>query len=301
VAARHTQTPIRVPYEFATHEWALLPVIDLFCAPAQHGLIVGRMDHHYPLYWVNAFACLGLTRAAQCAAVLGVDGAAYAAEAAALRAALHSHIPDPKTGFGKNERDVVAAIWPCEWSTPDDEAVRGVFNAWWNTIRCPEGTYNPERLWTYFPVGEAHNYLLLGQRERAWQTLAWYFANQSAPGTYGWPEGERDENSALLLWQKTRGWDKMRCVTPTGWTLAEMFLLLRDCLVREEGDALVLGLGVPAGWLDKPFGVQNLPTHFGSVSYRYDPHAHTVTVSTERPVPGGIRSAFPAGAVRVLL
>ena len=84
----------------------------------------------------------------------------------------------------------------------------------------------------------------------------------------------------------------MRCVTPTGWTLSEMFLLLRDCLVREEGDTLVLGLGVPSGWLDKPFAVANLPTHFGRVSYRYDPAERTVTASVERPPAGGIRSAF---------
>lgn len=292
VRALHTTTPIRVPYEFATHEWALLPVIDLFCAPAQQGLIVGRMDHHFPLYWVNAFAYLGLKRAAECAAILGQDGSTYAAEAQALRDALHRHIADPKTGFGKNERDVVAAIWPCEWSEPDDAAVRAVFNGWWNTTRCPNGVYAPEPLWTYFPVGEAHNYLLLGQRERTWQTLEWYFANQSAPGTYGWPEGERDENSALLLWQKVRGWDKMRYVTPNGWTLSEMFLLLRDCLLREEGNALILGLGVPIEWMDKAFGVTDMPTHFGRVSYRYDPQAHTVTVSSERPILGGIRSAF---------
>jgi hypothetical protein len=174
-----------------------------------------------------------------------------------------------------------------------------VFNKWWNGTRCPGGVYSPERLWTYFPVGEAHNYLLLGERERAWQTIEWYFANQSAPGTYGWPEGERDENSVLLLWQQTRGWDRIRFVTPTGWTLSEMFLLLRDCLVREEGDALVLGLGVPATWLEQPFAVHDLPTHFGRVSYQYDPHKRVLAVSVERPVDGGIRSAFP-GEMRVV-
>ena len=85
VRARHTDVPIRVPYEFITHEWSLSPVNDLFCAPAQDGLIAGRMDHHYPLYWVNAFAYMGLKRAAECAAVLGEDGGLFAAEAAALR------------------------------------------------------------------------------------------------------------------------------------------------------------------------------------------------------------------------
>ena len=56
----------------------------------------------------------------------------------------------------------------------------------------------------------------------------------------------------------------------------------------------------PVALLDKPFGVTGLPTHFGSVAYRYDPQARTVTVSVERPAPGGIRSAFP-GDVRVVV
>ena len=68
---------------------------------------------------------------------------------------------------------------------------------------------------------------------------------------------------------------------------------------REEGDTLVLGLGVPAGWLNKPFAVANLPTHFGRVSYRYVPEERTVAVNVERSVPGGIRGAFP-GDVRII-
>lgn len=293
VRARHTTIPIRVSHEFIGHEWGLSPVTDLFCAPASGGLIVGRMDHHFPTYWVNAFAYLGLKHVAECATVLGLDGATYATEAAELQTALHRHMADPQSGFGMNERDLVAALWPCEWSNAENEALREVYDNWWDTTRCPDGTYSPERLWTYFPVGEAHNYLLLGQRERTWQTIEWYFANQSAPGTYGWSEGNRDENSALLLWQRTRGWDRMRWVTPTGWTLSEMFLLLRDCLLREQGDELILGEGVPASWMDKPFGVENLPTHFGKVSFRYDPQTSTVVVAVERSGECLVTSAFP--------
>jgi hypothetical protein len=293
VRARSTDRPIRMPYEFVTHEWALLPVIDLFCAPAQRGLITGRMDHHFPLFWVNAFAYIGLRRAAMAAGLMGEDGGLYAREADALQEALHALVDDPRLGFGKNERDVVAAIWPCQWPSATDESILRVFNRWWAETRCPRGVYAPERLWTYFPVGEAHNYLLLKERERTWQALEWYFDNQSAPGTYGWSEGEHDENSALLLWQKTRGWDRMRCVTPTGWTLSEMFLLLRDCLAYEDGDRLVLGLGVPSIWMDKPFGVQALPTHFGALSYHYDPTQRTLRVQVERPPRGGVELAFP--------
>ncbi|MCC6444840.1 MAG: hypothetical protein IT210_15455 [Armatimonadetes bacterium] len=52
----------------------------------------------------------------------------------------------------------------------------------------------------------------------------------------------------------------MRFVASNGWVLAELFLVLRDCLAREEGDSLVIGSGVPKSWLNHPFSVRNMPT-----------------------------------------
>jgi hypothetical protein len=294
VRARHTTEPIRVPYEFIVHEHGLRPDSDLFCAPARDGLIQGRMDHHYPLFWVNGFAYLGLRRAALCARALGEDGAAWDAEADDLRLVLMSEVNDLQAPFGTNERDVVSALWPCGWADPGNADLRGRFDNWWQAVRCPGGVHRPERLWTYFEVGEAHNYLLLGHRERAWTILDHFLDHHSASGLCGWPEGERDENSALLLWQRTRGWDRARFVTPNSWTSAEMLLLLRDCLVREDGDALVLGSGVPEGWMGEAFSARDLPTHFGRVSLDHDPARATVTVAVETEPPGGIRAGFPA-------
>ncbi len=49
-----------------------------------------------------------------------------------------------------------------------------------------------------------------------------------------------------------------------------MLLLLRDLFVNDSGDELLLGQGIPARWLapGSVFGVENLPTRHGPISYR---------------------------------
>jgi hypothetical protein len=290
IKMRHTRTPIKFYNEFITSEWGLEPHLEIMCAPARDGWVQGRMDHHYPLYWVNGFCYLGLVRAAQCAEELGLDGSRYRDEAEQLQAAMLAHAP---ALFGKNERDLVCAIWPTEWASADDALIRERFDLWWDTVRYPQGSHHPERLWTYFEIGTAHNYMRLGQRERTWVSLDYALDHHTAPGLYTWPEGEKDENSALLLWERTRGWDRVDFVTPAGWTGAEMFLLLRNCLAREDGDTLVLGEGIPKAWMDVSFQVHNLPTAFGKLSYRYHAPDRTVEVQIERTPKNWIRAAFP--------
>lgn len=287
---RYTPTPIKLHSEFRTPECMLNPESDLLCLPAQDGLIQGRMDHHFPIMWVNGFAYLGLTRAALCAEALGLDGSRFEQEAHDLRDALHRSAP---ALFGKNDRDVNSALWPTGWASKDDALIRERFDEFWNRVRCPGGKHAPELLWTYFEAGQAHNYLLLGQRERAWVSIEHFLSTHIAPGLYTYSEGEKDENSSLL-WQRTRGWDRIKYVTPHGWTAAELFLLLRDCLAREQGDALIIGSGIPAAWMREPFEVRNLPTYFGKASFSFEPKDNVLTVEVETSPSRGVISELPA-------
>ncbi|MCZ7544332.1 MAG: hypothetical protein M5R40_12730 [Anaerolineae bacterium] len=257
--------------------------------PAQDGLIQGRMDHHFPIMWINGFAFLGLTRAALCAQALGLDGSRFEQEAHDLRDALYR---SALTFFGKNDRDVNSALWPTGWASRDDALIVERFDEFWNKVRCPSGKHAPEPLWTYFEAGQAHNYLLLGQRDRAWVSIEHFLSTHVAPGLYTYSEGERDENSSLL-WQRTRGWDRIKYVTPHGWTAAELFLLLRDCLAREQGDALIIGSGVPGAWMPESWEVRNLPTHFGEVSFSFEPRGNILAVEVETPPPKGVISELP--------
>ena len=81
-------------------------------------------------------------------------------------------------------------------------------------------------------------------------------------------------------------------------TSAEVFLLLRDCLVREDGESLLLGSGVPEAWMTEPFSATGLPTHFGKVSFSYEPSSSVCRVAVERPPSDGVISRFP-GNVRI--
>ncbi len=53
---------------------------------------------------------------------------------------------------------------------------------------------------------------------------------------------------------------------------ANLMWLMREMLVREEGDTLVLAGSCPRAWLaaGKAVGVTELPTHFGPVTYRLE-------------------------------
>lgn len=291
----HTKTPIKQHTEFCIPQMMLNPETDLMCLAAEDGLIVGRMDLHFPLYWASSFAYLGLHRTALCAKALGLDGSRYEQEAERLKATLIRKAPEL---FGKNERDVNSAFWPTGWASREDKNVQAGFESYWNRTRCPGGKYTREPLWTYFEAGQGHNYMLLGQRDRALQTMEHFLGTHTSPGLYTYSEGKDDENSALL-WQRTRGWDVINYVTPHGWTAAELFLFMRDSLAREDGDKLVIGSGIPESWMDNPFSVESMPTHFGRVSFHYDPKDKSLRVQVERPPAGGIISELP-GAVRII-
>jgi hypothetical protein len=286
----HTDVPITATTEIRTPQMMLQPDSDLMCLPADDGMIMGRMDGHFPIMWINAFAYFGLKRAAFCASELGLDGSRFEAAANELRATMQRRAPDL---FNKNDRDTNSAFWPTGWASRDDQTIQRGFEQFWNTVRCPDGVYTREPEWTYFEAGQAHNYLLLGQPDRTWITIEHFLTEQIAPGLYTYSEGRGDENSSLQ-WQRTRGWDRIRYVTPHGWTAAELFLLLRDCLAREDGDSLIIGSGIPTSWLTQPFSVTNLPTYFGKLSFHYDPDGKKLSVELERQPAGGIQVAFPA-------
>lgn len=285
-----TTVPIKRHSDSRTPANALAPDSDLMCLPADDGMIIGRMDGHFPIMWINGFAYLGLKRAALCAEALGLDGSHYATAADELQKTLVRKVPEL---FSKNDRNPNSAFWPTGWASRDDKNIQEGYEGFWNTVRCPDGVYTREPLWTYFEAGQAHNYMLFGQRDRTWITIDHFLNTHTAPGLYTYSEGNSDENSSLL-WQRTRGWDHISYVTPHGWTAAELFLLLRDCLAREDGEKLIIGSGVPTAWLTTDFEVSDLPTHFGRLSFKYGAADKTLEVHVERPPSGGIQLDFPS-------
>lgn len=77
----------------------------------------------------------------------------------------------------------------------------------------------------------------------------------------------------------------------------EREMLLRDCLVLEDGDRLRLLSGVPPEWFTHPAGmaIEDLRTHFGKCSLVYRPSGNraTLTLSGQASPPGGFLLALP--------
>jgi hypothetical protein len=86
---------------------------------------------------------------------------------------------------------------------------------------------------------------------------------------------------------------------PHGWAIAEFWLLLRDCLVFEDQDRLVLLAGVPPEWLRHPQGirVEGLQTYFGPCSFHLAPRetGAVLELTGAAAPPGGFVVRLPGG------
>lgn len=295
------------------------------CEPAWQGLMIGRMDNHYPVLFVNATAHAGLRQAAALARRLGYGAAAAAhtERAGKVQRAWQRQVIQPSPppfehatslagrvfiklrmmvsaqarrdlviahnwrASNRNERSYAAAQWPA-WTLGDDAETKRLYRAAlaqrWSQLRDAEGGYKERPLWTYFDFAEAHQWLLLGESERAWQTLEWFFANQSSPGLFSWWEGNGEENTSRL-WATLRGWVKPDSVTPHYWSAAEALALQLDMLTyvdeSKPSRPIVIGAGVPADWLRQPVDSGIIHTSYGPVRWQW--HSGEVVLQSRDP------------------
>jgi len=230
------------------------------CPPEdQHELKPGRCDGFHPEY-TEAFDIAGLRGLAELATVSSDLAGAE------LWSGLAAHLQDQYTSrFGKSlakEYGSYSVLWPCRLSPLDGPEAETHF-----------GNLGPQQPagWRYFPLAKAHQSLLAGNRGAGHATLDAHFAHEQMRGWHafdeGGPSGAGGWNRARTTWQQ----GKESVAMPHGWALAEMQLLLRDALLFEDGNKLVLFAGVPSAWFtgSKPFGWASLPTHFGPATVRY--------------------------------
>ena len=246
----------------------------ILCLPAQNGLIHGRMDFHSPDFYINCWAVAGLRLASEAARRAGdaARDARWSALAQEVDARIARHL---LPGYG-NPRDAAVAPYPTGALHNHRAVLAEKIAAWYRANRVtPEQARKPEPLWTYFEAAQAHNAFLAGLREESWVSMQGMLA---AGGTWdagafiegtntGWevlPYGDGAQRRGWLHPARALGGNM-----PHNWTSAEVLAWIRDALVDEEGDGLVLGRGVPRAWMQPGarFGVTNMPTERGKVSY----------------------------------
>lgn len=275
--------------------------LDLVCDAAKDGLIIGRMDLHRPVLFVNAVSYHGLRAAASLAHLTGHqdDAARWEKEAAALRLAWNQALA---SGTYENERNFICGIYPTS-VVSDTESYRRKLMDFSTGSHDVAGQIKGAPLWTYFNLAAAHQWLALGEMDRVWRDLHWFWDHQVSPGLFTWWEGNGEENSFGRWETMSRGWPHPAHVTPHYWTAAEMLLLQLDMLVYVEESGtepvLVVGAGVPAEWLTHQLTVSGINTSIGRVSWRFGDGKLEVSLrGTRHPVRLG--PAFPKNTILVL-
>jgi len=260
------------------------PNLTLVAEPARNGLILGRMDNHFPLLFVNAVSYRGLLDAASLAVrVNRMDCAErWRKKAQDLGQAWSDAFRPPES---QNPRTCINGFSPAGIAVLCRDRYAKELQDRWNRNRDPRGGFRTDPLWTYFDIAEAIQWVFLDRPDRVWPTLIWFWDHQSSPGLYTWWEGHGEENT-FNRWQGVRGWVKPTCVTPHYWTAAEILMLQLDMLACMRPDAgnpvLVVGAGIPNTWLQDKMAVMGLPIPFGRVDWRWDGHQMDVTIHGRR-------------------
>jgi len=244
----------------------------------------GSCDGHHPEY-TEAFDIAGLRAAAALARAAGRadDAGAWEALAAELLEQYERKFGGRlAAGYGS-----CCVLWPCALYPYDAGKGRDAFAR--VGARGPNG-------WRYFPLAAAHQGLLAGNREAGFATIARHLAHEQCAGWYAFDEGGKSGPGGWRFYRTTWNPD---VAMPHGWAVAELWLLMRDCLVFESGDRLVLLAGVDPAWLHAPEGVsvRNMPTYFGRLTFHWSAEgngAHLRFDGATSP-PGGFVVRLPTG------
>ncbi len=241
--------------------------------PEENGLIQGKMDNQKPIFYVNATAYLGLTRAVDIAERLGYSDKAKEFQKTAQYLKTNWEKEIQTHNDRNNVRTRIVGLWPSQIAVDKKELYEGLLESNWRQLRDEEGNFIKFPKWTYFDIGEAHQWLFLEKPQRAWATLNWFWKHQASPGLYSWWEGKGEENS-YQLWENVRGWHTPPHITPHYWSAAEMALLQFNMLAYEELDegryTVVIGAGIPNQWLKNSLSVQGLSLQKGELDWAWD-------------------------------
>ncbi len=225
----------------------------------------GRCDGQNPAY-TEAFDLAGIRAAAVLANAL--DKSDEATQYDAFAAELFEKYD---RAYGRNLPDKYGSycvLWPCRLYPPADGKAYKQFK--------DLGPQKPES-WRYFPLARAHQSLLAGNREAGWRTLETHLDQPQMRRWYAFDEGGKSGSG---------GWGHLRTrwngdvAMPHGWAIAEVHLLLRDCLAYEDGQQLILFAGVPENWFTNQAGmtIRNLPTHFGRLDASWKATGRSATL-----------------------
>jgi len=252
----------------------------------------GRCDGFHPEY-TEAFDIAGLRIVGDFAEVMG-----QTQKALQWRQLAKQLMAEYDQRFGENLRKgygSYSVLWPCRLYPPGKGTAHDQF----------AGIGRQELVtWRYFAPATAHQGLLAGNREAGYATVDLHLDHPQMRGWFAFDEGGKSGSGGWhhlrTTWphSKTEP-DKNKAVAmPHGWAIAEIWLLMRDCLVYERDDRLVLLAGVSPDWFTDTKGITitNLPTYFGKLDLHWKTTTHGAVLELGDQVqpPGGFVLCLPS-------
>jgi hypothetical protein len=260
-------------------------------------------------YWDDFFALRGLKDAAWLAGKLGNRDAAsrfsrihaeFARDfhASILRAIETHHIDYIPGAADLGDFDPTSTTIGIEpggdlANLPHDIVIHEFERAWNESLARMEG----RRAWkdyTPYELRQVGTFIHLGWRDRAQRLLNFFLDDRRPAGWKQWAEvAAQDYRSPTYLGDIPHLW--------VGSDFARSFI---DMLAyeRESDDALVLGAGIPAPWLDRGVRVRGLRTIYGPLNFsaRREVNRIIVNISGVRVPRGGIVVQLPGVGERVV-
>ncbi|MBC8109177.1 MAG: coagulation factor 5/8 type domain-containing protein, partial [Anaerolineae bacterium] len=149
-------------------------------------------------------------------------------------------------------------LWPVDEASKFPKRwIDATFERYWNefTRRRDSSTWEA---YTPYELRHVGAFVRMGQKDRAWQMLDWFFAHQRPLGWRHWAE---------VVWRE-RSTPRMIGDMPHTWCGSDFLNAARAMFVYEDQQKLILFSGIPDAWATDPAGVsfEGLRTEFGAIS-----------------------------------
>ncbi|MEK6649405.1 MAG: coagulation factor 5/8 type domain-containing protein, partial [Bacteroidota bacterium] len=256
---------------------------------AYYGLVTESISHEgysaKPMhsYWDNFFVLKGFKDAAAAASALGdrtvarsYDSLAtafrqdlYASIALAMKNRGVDHIPGCVELGDFDATSTSIAMFPCsEFLTVPHGPFRRTFDRYYDWFQRRARGELQWDAYTPYEVRNVGTFLYLGQKARAHELLDWFLRDQRPQGWNHWAE---------VVWSDYR-LPRFIGDMPHTWVGSDFINAVRAMFLYERDDdgALVIGGGLKEEWVREGIGVQDLPTHGGSISMRVTTPAENV-------------------------
>ncbi|WP_157489332.1 discoidin domain-containing protein [Lysobacter sp. Root916] len=287
--------------------------------PAFYGMMPASISHEgysaKPMhsYWDNFWALRGYKDAVEIAQWLGKDDEArrikasrdqfrddlYASIAAATRDRGIDFIPGAAELGDFDATSTTIALAPGgEQGRLPEALLRNTFERYWKEFVDRRDGRREWKDYTPYELRTIGSFVRLGWRERAHQALDFFFKDQQPRGWNQWAEVvSRTPRKPFFVGDLPHAWVESDYVR----SALDLFAYTRDL-----DEALVIGAGLPADWLDEGVSVTELRTPYGPLSYRLRSQRKQLQLSLEAgltPPAGGVVLSWPypqaPGATRI--